>query len=167
MFPFVSHEIHGYDLDYTREQLKAAGDLARKYGHRLMTHPGQFTWFASPRDDVIDTSVRELEYHCRMMGYMEHDQNSVIIIHMGVRVYGNKETTLARFRENYRTHLMDEMKAWVVLENDKMCYSPGNLLPVCDELNILMVLDYHHNWINPSQHKLADLLPRVAAHQEK
>lgn len=28
-----------------------------------------------------------------------------------------------------------------------MCYSPGDLLPVCDELDIRMVLDYHHNWI--------------------
>ena len=35
-------------------------------------------------------------------------------------VYGDKETTLARFRENYRTRLTDEMKAWVVLENDEV-----------------------------------------------
>ena len=35
-------------------------------------------------------------------------------------VYGDKETTLARFRENYRTRLTDEMKARVVLENDEV-----------------------------------------------
>ncbi|KAI0729555.1 UV-endonuclease UvdE-domain-containing protein [Fomitopsis betulina] len=162
MFPFASHKIHGYDLDYAREELMAAADLARKYGHRLTTHPGQFTQLASPRDEVVEASVRELEYHCQMMRYMELDQDSVIIIHMG-GMYGDKETTIARFRENYRTRLTDEMKARLVLENDEICYSADDLLPVCDELDIPMVLDYHHNWINPSKHELADLLPRVAA----
>ncbi|KAH9931550.1 UV-endonuclease UvdE-domain-containing protein [Fomitopsis serialis] len=162
MFPFASHKVHGYDLEYAREQLKAAGDLARRYGHRLTTHPGQFTQLASPKDDVVTASVRELEYHCQMMRYMELDQDSVIIIHMG-GVYGDKETTLARFKENYRTRLTDEMRARLVLENDEICYSPDDLLPVCDELRIPMVLDYHHNWINPSKHELPDLLPLVAA----
>jgi len=147
MFPFASHKIHGYDLVYARAELKAAGDLARKYGHRLTAHPGQFTQLASPRPDVIDASVRELEYHCQMMRYMELDKDSVMIIHMG-GVYGDKEGTLDRFRENYRTRLTDEMRARLVLENDEMCYSPDDLLPVCDELGIPLVLDYHHNWIN-------------------
>ncbi|TFY51902.1 hypothetical protein EVJ58_g10319, partial [Rhodofomes roseus] len=146
MFPFASHKVHGYDLEYAREELKVAGDLAKRYGHRLTTHPGQFTQLASPKDDVVTASVRELEYHCQMMRYMGLDQDSVIIIHMG-GVYGDKETTLARFKENYRTRLTDEMKARVVLENDEICYNPDDLLPVCDELGIPMVLDYHHNWI--------------------
>ncbi|KZT08073.1 UV-endonuclease UvdE [Laetiporus sulphureus 93-53] len=162
IFPFASHKVHGYDLDYARKELKAAGDLARKYGHRLTTHPGQFTQLASPKDDVVAASVRELEYHCQMMRYMELDQDGVIIIHMG-GVYGDKEGTLARFRENYRTRLTDEMKARLVLENDEICYDPDDLLPVCEELDIPMVLDYHHNWINPSVLPLPELCTRVTA----
>lgn len=41
MFPFASHGEYGYDLEYAQEELAAAGALARKYGHRLTTHPGQ------------------------------------------------------------------------------------------------------------------------------
>lgn len=41
MFPFASHGDYGYDLSYAQEELTAAGDLAKKYGHRLTTHPGQ------------------------------------------------------------------------------------------------------------------------------
>lgn len=37
MFPFASHPDYGYDLEYAAEELKAAGDLAKKYGHRLTT----------------------------------------------------------------------------------------------------------------------------------
>lgn len=41
MFPFASHAKYGYDLAFAGEGLKAAGDLAKKYGHRLTMHPGQ------------------------------------------------------------------------------------------------------------------------------
>ncbi|EED77450.1 predicted protein, partial [Postia placenta Mad-698-R] len=162
MFPFASHKVHGYDLSYAHEELKAAGALAKHYGHRLTAHPGQFTQLASPREDVVEASVRELDYHCQMMRYMNLDQDSVIIIHMG-GVYGDKDGALARFRENYMTKLTDEMKARLVLENDEICYNPDELLPICEELSIPMVLDYHHNWINPSVLPFPELLPRIAA----
>lgn len=41
MFPFASHAEYGYDLEFADKELKEAGALARKYGHRLTTHPGQ------------------------------------------------------------------------------------------------------------------------------
>ena len=41
MFPFASHGKYGYSLEYAAEELKAAGDLAKRLGHRLTTHPGQ------------------------------------------------------------------------------------------------------------------------------
>ncbi|KAI0078030.1 UV-endonuclease UvdE [Panus rudis PR-1116 ss-1] len=162
MFPFASHKELGYSLEYAAEELKAAGDLAKKYGHRLTTHPGQFTQLASPKDAVVEASVRELDYHCQMMRYMGLDQDSVIIIHMG-GVYGDKESTLARFKENYTTRLTDEMKARLVLENDEICYNPDDLLPICEELEIPIVFDYHHNWIYPSVLPVSELIPRINA----
>ena len=41
--------------------LKAAGDLAKGYGHRLTLHPGQFTQIGSPKENVVESSVRELQ----------------------------------------------------------------------------------------------------------
>ena len=41
MFPFASHDKYGYDLSFAAAELKEAGDLAKKYGHRLTMHPGQ------------------------------------------------------------------------------------------------------------------------------
>lgn len=40
------------------------------------------------------------------------------------------------------------MRDRLVLENDEMCYSVDDLLPICEELQVPIVLDYHHNWIN-------------------
>lgn len=74
MFPFASHAELGYDLEYATEELRvrnshlinsvrrsdayayvqAAGDLAKKYGHRLTAHPGQVR--VSPYEDLTPDS---------------------------------------------------------------------------------------------------------------
>ncbi|KAI0634612.1 UV-endonuclease UvdE-domain-containing protein [Trametes polyzona] len=162
MFPFASHDKYGYTLEYAEKELRAAGDLAKRYGHRLTTHPGQFTQLGSPRDVVVDAAIRDLEYHCQMFRYMGMNQDSVMIIHMG-GMFGDKLATIERFKEVYRTRLSDEVKARLVLENDEMCYNADDLLPVCEELDIPIVFDYHHNWIYPSELPLPDLIARINA----
>lgn len=66
-----------------------------------------------------------------------------MILHMG-GVFGDKEATLNRFRENYK-QLPQGVKNRLVLENDDVGWTVHDLLPVCQELNIPMVLDYHHH----------------------
>lgn len=83
------------------------------------------------------------------MRYMGLPRDSVIILHMG-GVYNDKPATIERFKHTFKTRLTDEMRARLVLENDEMCYSVDDLLPVCQELGVPIVLDYHHNWINVS-----------------
>jgi UV DNA damage endonuclease len=54
-------------------------------------------------------------------------------------MYGDKDATLARFKENY-VKLSDRVKKRLVLENDDMCWSVEDLLPTCQELGIPLVL---------------------------
>ncbi|ORX37711.1 UV-endonuclease UvdE-domain-containing protein [Kockovaella imperatae] len=173
MFPFASHEKYGYDLSFADAELKEAGELAKKYGHRLTMHPGQFTQLGSPKEAVIKASVRELDYQCEIMDRMGIDKDGVMIIHMG-GVYGDKESTLARFKENFTTRLSDSVKARLVLENDEVgtrvrprdsdgqiCYNVDDLLPISRELSIPIIFDYHHDWINPSAQPPGELIPQI------
>ncbi len=64
-------------------------------------------------------------------------------MHMG-GTYGDKAATLDRFRKNYGK-LSPGIKARLVLENDDVAWSVHDLLPICEELNIPLVLDYHHH----------------------
>ncbi|WWC92830.1 UV damage endonuclease UvdE [Kwoniella dendrophila CBS 6074] len=166
MFPFASHAKYGYDLAFADEGLKEAGALAKKYGHRLTMHPGQFTQLGSPKPNVIEASIRELDYQCEIMDRMGIGIEGVMIIHMG-GVFGDKETTLARFKENYTTRLSDNVKKRLVLENDEICYNVDDLFPVSEELNIPIIFDYHHDWIYPSSEPPAVLIPRIAKVWEK
>ncbi|KAK3370677.1 UV-endonuclease UvdE-domain-containing protein [Podospora didyma] len=148
MFPFASHEVHGYKLaPFASTVLAEAGKAAAELGHRLTTHPGQFTQLGSPRKEVVDAAMRDLEYHNELLTLLklpeQQDRDAVMILHMG-GTYGDKPTTLDRFRVNY-AKLSLEVKRRLVLENDDVAWSVHDLLPICEELNIPLVLDYHHH----------------------
>jgi UV DNA damage endonuclease len=148
MFPFASHHIYGYKLaPFASEVLAEAGKVAAELGHRLTTHPGQFTQLGSPRKEVIAASIKDLEYHCELLSLLklppQQDRDAIMILHMG-GTFGDKAATLNRFRENYAA-LSQSIKDRLVLENDDVCYSVHDLVPICEELNIPFVLDYHHH----------------------
>jgi UV DNA damage endonuclease len=70
-------------------------------------------------------------------------------------VFGDKEATLDRFRENY-AKLSQSVKNRLVLENDDVSWTVHDLLPICHELNIPLVLDYHHHNIMFDSSKLRE-----------
>ncbi|KFA79867.1 hypothetical protein S40288_03746 [Stachybotrys chartarum IBT 40288] len=148
MFPFASHDEYGYKLaPFASEVLAEAGKVAGELGHRLTTHPGQFTQIASPRKEVVSAAFRDLEYHDEMLSLLrlpeQANRDAVMILHMG-GTYGDKAATLDRFRQNYMK-LPEGVKKRLVLENDDVAWSVHDLLPICEELNIPLVLDYHHH----------------------
>lgn len=91
-----------------------------------------------------------------------------MILHMG-GMFGDKVATLGRFRANYSL-LSDEIKARLVLENDDVSWTVHDLLPICEELNIPFVLDFHHHnimfdkdMIREGTKDIMDLYPRIKA----
>jgi len=148
MFPFASHEEYGYKLaPFAAEALSAAGKVIGELGHRVTTHPGQFTQLGSPRKSVIENAIRDLEYHAEMLSLLklppQQDRDAVMIMHLG-GAFGDKPAALERFRENY-ARLSDGVKKRLVLENDDVVWNAHELLPMCQELNIPFVLDFHHH----------------------
>ena len=173
MFPFASHPEYGYKLaPFASEALAEAGKVVAELGHRVTTHPGQFTQLGSPRKPVIDNAYRDLEYHDQMLSLLklpeQQDRDAVMILHMG-GIFEGKQETLRRFRENY-PKLSQSVKNRLVLENDDMGWSVHDLLPICEELDIPLVLDFHHHNIvfDPTQIRegtkdIMDLYPRIKA----
>ncbi|KAL1915833.1 uncharacterized protein VTP21DRAFT_6221 [Calcarisporiella thermophila] len=157
MFPFASHDIYGYSLEYASGELAEVGALAKQLGHRLTMHPGQFNQLGSPKEDVVRRTIKDLEYHAEVMDRMGLPPDSIMIIHMG-GVYGDKAATIRRFEQNY-SRLPPHIKARLVIENDEICYSVADLLPVCQRLSIPLVLDWHHHALNTGG--IEDILPLI------
>ncbi|KAF8828535.1 hypothetical protein HHX47_DHR3000073 [Lentinula edodes] len=162
MFPFASHPIYGYSLEYCSSLLAEAGALAKKYGHRLTTHPGQFTQLGSPKPGVIESSIRELEYHCQMLDLMGVGKDGVTIVHGG-GVYDDKPGTIERIKTTIRDTLPQHVRDRLVLENDELCYNADDLLPICEELDVPLVFDYHHDALKPSSIPPAAIIKRTNA----
>jgi UV DNA damage endonuclease len=177
MFPFASHEEYGYKLaPFASETLAEVGKVVAELGHRVTTHPGQFTQLGSPRKSVIDNALRDLSFHDEMLSLLklpeQANRDAVMILHLG-GVFGDKVATLDRFRENYKA-LPQSVKNRLVLENDDVSWSVHELLPVCEELNIPMVLDYHHHniifdkeQVREGTKDICDLYPRIKATWDK
>lgn len=161
--------MYGYNLEFAKDVLAEAGRAGMKYNHRLSMHPGQFTQLGSPRGKVVENSVRDIDYHCQLLDFLglrgQADRDAVITLHMG-GIFEGKGATLQRFRKNY-SRLSLGAKARLVLENDDVCWSVHDLLPICEELNIPLVLDWHHHNIvrDPSMREgtldILQLMPRI------
>lgn len=138
MFPFASHKKYGYNLDFAKDVLAAAGRLAMLHGHRLTAHPGQFTQLGTPREEVVEASVKDLEYHSQLLRGLglrgQADRDAVMILHMG-GMFGDKAATLDRFRKNYTTLLSQDVKNRLVLENDDVVRPSCNLPIITDGNN--------------------------------
>jgi UV DNA damage endonuclease len=159
MFPFASHPEHGYDIVYAKEYLQAVGDYAKQNGMRLTMHPGQYDVLSSNKDDVIKHTILDLEHHAQIMDLMGLNQNGVMIIHGG-GVYGNKKKALERLEDNIKA-LSENVRNRLVLENCEMAYTVEDLLDISERLQVPIVMDTHHDAINPSSKPLEFYFDRV------
>jgi UV DNA damage endonuclease len=164
IFPFATHAdyFEEYSKDFDQifgAQLKRLGELVTKYQQRVTFHPGQFTQLSSERDSVVINSIREIDFHARILDSMNCNKDSVIVIHGGSKA-GGKDAALGRLKTSFYK-LSESSQRRLVLENCEMCYSVEDLLPVCQELGVPLVLDFHHHNINPGTKSLENYIKAV------
>ncbi|HQR08628.1 MAG TPA: UV DNA damage repair endonuclease UvsE [Gemmatales bacterium] len=150
ILPLKTHPQHRYemaDLPQGKEivQLfRRCGQFVRKHKLRTCLHPDQFVVLNSPRAEVVETSIAELEYHGELAEWIHAD---VINIHGG-GAYGNKAKALDDFARNF-SKLSKRVTKRLTLENDDKIYTPSDLLPLCQSLKIPLVYDVHHHRCHP------------------
>ena len=150
LFPRITHPEVGYriedlpDGETILQHLSLVRALARKNHIRLSFHPDQFILLSSPKKDVTENSIRELEYQ----GFIAEKIGAQVINIHGGGEYGNKKAALMRVQEHYR-YLSPRVRKRLTLENDDRVYSVRDLLPVCSCLRIPLVYDVHHHRCRP------------------
>lgn len=164
IFPFASHEQYGYDISYAAKELAEAGEVAKRLRQRLTMHPGQFCQLGTPKESVLQASIRELEVHAKVLDLMGVDSSGVMILHGG-GTFGDRQATLERIRATINTKLPDFVRRRLVLENDEMGYSAEELLPLCESLDppVPLVFDFHHDLLRPSSMSPAEIVQRAQA----
>jgi len=115
---------------------------------RVSMHPGQYTVLNSPDDEVLVSTIRELEYHDAVFQLMGLDRDHRIVIHGG-GAYDDKAFSL-RVMERRIRELPPGLRHRVVLENDERVFTAADIYNVCRVTGTPGVFDVFHHSILPS-----------------
>ena len=147
IIPFGSSPVNKLQWDKEfEEKLAALGKKLKAYNIRVSMHPGQYTVLNSPRPEVVDRAILDLEYHLRFLEALGTDAANKIIIHVG-GAYGDKRSAMDAFVENW-DRLMDPIKSRLVIENDDRTYTIEEVLQLGIRRNIPVVFDNLHHRVN-------------------
>ena len=159
MFPLLTHP--NVIIDYKevfKNEFNKAKETIDKYNIRIDTHPDEFCLLTSEKISVTNNSIKILKFHLEIFNLLGIDGKCVL--HLGSSK-PTKEKALNRFKDNFNK-LPKELKKLIILENDDKTYTVTDTLILCEELNIPMVLDYHHFLCNHLKNEKIDkLLPRI------
>jgi UV DNA damage endonuclease len=150
ILPLKTHPDVGYELaelpggQKIVAGFRKCGALARTAGLRTAFHPDQFVVLNSPRPDVVQQSIAELEYHAQVARWIGAD---VVNIHAG-GAYGDKTAALETLVKNL-ARMSRRTRNLVTIENDDRVFTPADLLPFCREQGIPFVYDIHHHRCTP------------------
>ncbi len=156
-FPFDWAEAYDWLLKDIRREVKARGV-------RVSNHPGQYTVLNSPREGVVEESLKELEHQARLLRMIDPKQGT-LTLHVG-GAYGEKEAAVERFEQNAE-RLSPEARGMLTLENDDVTYDLDDVLPLCERLGLPLVYDHFHHLVyhrgEDPYEGLAEKLERVMA----
>ena len=138
------------DYNEISTALRKAGDYAKANGIRITSHPGPFVVLTSPKENVVEAAIKDLELHGKifdLLGLSQTPYNKINIHCNGV--YGDKLSAMNRFCENY-LRLSDSVKKRLTVENDDKAsmYNVKDLMYIHNRINIPIVFDYHHHLFN-------------------
>jgi UV DNA damage endonuclease len=149
VIPFASHDINKIAWwDEYESVINGIGEIIRNSGMRVSMHPGQYVNINSPNMDVVNFSIKELDYHAKFMDMLGLDNTHRIILHIG-GAYGDKVMSMKRFVDVYGT-LSENIKSRLIIENDDKIYNVRDLLNVSLRTGIPVVLDVLHHQVNNS-----------------
>jgi len=152
LFPWAS-EYNIEDLKHFNQisiELKRCGDYAKDKGIRITSHPGPFNVLVSPRENVVNNTIKDLEIHGKifdLMGLSRTPYNKLNIHCNGV--YGDKLAAMDRFCSNFE-RLSDSVKSRLTVENDDKAsmYNVKDLMYIHERIGTPIVFDYHHHKFN-------------------
>lgn len=145
LVPFASHPICTFNWkEYFKCEFNDIGKFIMNNNMRISMHPDQFVLINARNTNIIQNSIKELEYHAEILNLMNLDSSAKIQIHVG-GIYGEKQISKKRFILNYNNLLSDNVKKRLVIENDDHLYNVKDCLEIHGDIQIPIILDtFHH-----------------------
>ncbi|MBW3004886.1 UV DNA damage repair endonuclease UvsE [Candidatus Woesearchaeota archaeon] len=148
LVPFASHPVCKIDwVKHFKKDFRKIGNYIKKNKMRISMHPDQFVVLNTKEDRILQNSIKETEYHCKVLDALGLDSTAKVQLHIG-GVYGDKEKSIQRFIERYKK-FPQLIKKRLVIENDHYMYSLKDCLKVHKQTGIPILFDtFHHECHN-------------------
>ncbi len=160
LIPFASHPICTFNWqDYFEKDFKRIGEYIQEHDIRISMHPDQFIVLNSLRDEIVDRSIAELQYHSEVLDSMHLDTTAKIQLHIG-GVYNDKQKSILRFGERYNK-LDKAIKQRLVIENDDVSYGIKDCLLLHKICGVPILFDYYHFQLRNDNEAFPAILERV------
>jgi UV DNA damage endonuclease len=156
LVPLGSHD----EVDLGTLSFSRAGEIANlAQGMRLSLHPGQYT-LLSGSGPVWENSYKDLCYHAFLLDLLGQEGGDIIL--HGGGVYENRAASAERMCEHI-ADLPNSVRRRLRLENDERCWSVEDLLPICETMEVPLVVDSLHHQLNGSTPLHTLPWPRIRA----
>ena len=130
--------------------LKMCGNYTKDNGIRITAHPGPFNVLESPKENVVQNTITDLELHGKVFDMLRLSRTpyNKLNIHCN-GVYGDKQSAMDRFCKNFE-RLSESVQSRLTVENDDKAsmYSVKDLMYIHERIGIPIVFDYHHHKFN-------------------
>ena len=146
--PLIGHEILAdWDpIPSYQLSLRRLESYAKLNGMRVSFHPDHFTVLSTPRKDVLENSVQDLERHSAMLNAMGLGMEAKCNIHVGGS-YGDKTEGSEAICPEFNALRLPYPER-ITLENDDKTFNALETLEIAEEVGAPMVLDVHHHAVN-------------------
>lgn len=159
LIPLATHDKVNYDyITPFKTKFNEIGQLIEKNQIRIDVHPDQYAVLNSINKEVVANTIEILKYHYKVLEAL-NIKDKVIILHVGGNNFG-KAKSIKRFINNFNK-LPDYLRNVIAIENDDKIFNLDDVLYIADQLNIPVVLDYHHFICNNNGQKIEDYIEKV------
>jgi len=159
--PLATHPITtGWNyIEEFQDEWHKIGNLIKKHNMRISAHPDHYTLLNSQKTNVLESALRDLDYHVALFEALGLPPAPQLVLHLG-GLYKNKQASIARFITTFN-QLPEGIRLRLMLENDDKSYGVMDVLTLCQTLNCPMVLDIHHHMCHNNGEELAPLWTHI------
>lgn len=158
LIPLATHQAVSFDyINNYQAEWQQIGAIIKQHQIRVDTHPDQFCVLNSSNPAVVAATVDALQFHYKMWQAMDYTGKAILHIGGGS---ADKDAAILRFKHTFTT-LSQPIKEMIILENDDKIFTALDVLKICEELSIPMVLDYHHYRCHHGKEDIIALLKRI------
>ncbi|RUA17769.1 MAG: UV DNA damage repair endonuclease UvsE [Clostridia bacterium] len=149
--PYLTHpdlpQFH-HQIEESRPQLQAVGELARRLDIRLSFHAPAYVLLNTPDPVHLRQSIAELQGMAAIFDAMSLGTEAVIILHVGGH-YHDRAGALDAFVQAF-DHLPATVQQHIALEHDDRRFSVQDVLWIHQRTGVRLVFDHlHHQLYNP------------------